>query len=194
MLSLRYSMGLCAIALSCTLAAHGDVVNFDAQAAGASNVFTGTVNSPLAIGDATFTGGQLLINEAGSVDLTGVYATTDLVSGAYTNPLQITFATPVSGFSILVTNNIPDTFTAADNLGDSSSAFLALNSEQTFSLSGSGITSVTISAANNSSWDFAIDNVTFTPTTAATPEPSSLVLLGTGLAALARFGRRRRVA
>ena len=189
---LRHSMSLCAIALCCTFAAHADVVNFDAQAAGAPDVFTGVVNSPLTIGSATFTGGELLINETGSVDETGVYATAS-VGGGYTDPLNITFSSPVSGFSIVVTNNIADTFTVADNLGDSSSAFLVLDSEHTFSLSGSGISSVTISSANQSDWDFAIDNVTFAPA-AATPEPSSLALLGTGLAALVRFGRRRRAA
>ena len=190
---LRHSMSLCAIALCCTFAAHADVVNFDAQATTAPDVFTGAINSPLTIGSATITGGQLLNNEILAVDKTGVYATAS-VTGGYTNPLTITFSSPVSGFSIEVTNNIADTFTVADNLGDSSSDFLSLNSEQTFSLSGSGISSVTISAADGSSWDFAIDNVTFTPAAAPTPEPSSLALLGTGLAALVRFGRRRRAA
>ncbi len=195
MLSVRYAISLCAVTLSCTLAAHADVVNFDAQASGASSFFNGTVNSPLTIGNATFTGGQLIKAESGaSPDQTGVYATASL-AGGYTDPLHITFSSPVSGFSILVTNLVADTFTVADNVGDSSSDAIGADSQQTFSLAGSGITSVTISSANQANWDFAIDNVTFTPgTVAATPEPSSLALLGTGLAALARFGRRRRVA
>lgn len=194
---LRHTISLCAVALCCALAAHADVVNFDAQAVGAPTAFNGTVNSPLVIGTATFTGGQLLVNEIGpSADQTGVYATVSptFVAGSYTNPLDITFSSPVTGFSILVTNVIADTFTVADNVGDSSSMFVDAGSEQTFTLGGTGITSVTISTTD-ASWDFAIDDVTFSPAAVtATPEPSSLALLGTGLAALVQFGRRRRTA
>ena len=172
--------------------ARADTINFDAQAVGAPNGFNGSVNSPLVIGDATFTGGQLLINETSSVDETGVYATTDIVAGAYTDPITITFSQAVSAFSIEVTNNEPDTFTVADNLGGSETLALPLLAQQTFDLSGTGITSVTVSAADTSFFDYAIDNVSFTPV--ATPEPGtlSLTLIGVGLSGLMMVIRKRK--
>jgi len=169
--------------------AEATTIDFEAQAAGAGSVFTGAVNSPLVIGIATFTGGQLLKNETASVDLTGVYATTNLIAGAYTNPLVITFSAPVSAFSIEVTNNFADTYTVADNVGDTSSLLLPALAQQVFSLNGVGITSVTIAATNRASFDFAIDNVQFTA--AAVPEPATLTLTALGLAAFVRRRRRR---
>ena len=64
---------------------------------------------------------------------------------------------------------------------------------QTFSLSDSGITSVTIGSADTSFWDFAIDDVQFTPI-AATAEPKGPlpVLSALGVAVLlAQLARRR---
>jgi hypothetical protein len=171
--------------------ASATVIDFEAQAAGRGGVFTSTVDSPLVIGTATFTGGELLKNETNSVDLTGVYATASFAAN-HVNPLTINFSAPVSGFSILVSNNFADTYTVADNLGGSSSLALALNSMQTFTLPDAGITSVTIRAANSSSYDYAIDNVSFTPQ--AVPEPSTMMLGGIGAVAGLGYGavRRRR--
>ena len=185
---------LCTFVMSAAFAgsvtAHATTIDFDAQATGAPSAYTGVLNSPLAIGSATFTGGQLLNNEIFSTDTTGVYATTNLSAGAYTNPIVISFSAPVSGFSLVLTNNIADTFTVTDNLGDTISAALGTNASHTFSLNGSGITSVRASEAGNS-FNFAIDNVTFSPVAAATPEPSTFALLGTGALGLLGFARRR---
>ena len=117
---------LCTIVMSAALAgtfsAHATTIDFDAQATGSPSAYSGVLNSPLAIDTATFTGGQLLNNEIFSTDTTGVYATTNLSAGAYTNPIVIAFSAPVSGFSLVLTNNIADTFTVTDNLGDTVSA------------------------------------------------------------------------
>jgi hypothetical protein len=51
-----------------------------------------------------------------------------------------------------------------------------------FSLSGIGITTVDITSANADGWDFAIDNVTFTPGASHVPEPRSFGLLLLALA------------
>jgi hypothetical protein len=169
------------------------LINFNDQAAGRGGVFTGNVDSPLTIGIATFAGGELLNHEMNGVDHTGVYATISpkLVSGAYTNPLTISFSQTVSNFSLEVTNNLADSFTVADNVGDSQSMSLGNNSQAYFTLSGPGITSVTIGAANTTLWDFAIDNVRFTSST-VTPEPATWALIASAVPALAVYGWRRR--
>ena len=168
--------------------ASGSVIDFEAQAANRGGNLTGIPDSPLTIGIATFTGGELrsgLINLP--ADETGVYASEGLFGSGETNPLVITFATPVSDFSVLVANGDAQnqTYTVSDELGDSAIVTLALsgslnNAAKTVALSGSDITTVSITSANVSFWNFAIDNVTFS----AVPEPMSvsLVLVGLGVA------------
>jgi hypothetical protein len=158
------------------------IIDFEAQTSHGAN-FDGLLDSPLVIGIATFTGGEVLGAESGSVDITQVYATNG--GQSYANPIVIAFSSPVSGFSVLVTNNIGDTFTVADNVGDSQSMVLGGSATQVFTLSGVGITQVTVSEGGPLAleWDFAIDNVTFT--TGAVPEPGTLALLGAGLAVIA---------
>ena len=167
--------------------ASATVIDFEAQAANRGGNLTGIPDSPLTIGIATFTGGELrfgLINLP--ADETGVYVSEGLFGSGETNPLVITFATRVSDFSVLVANGDAQnqTYTVSDQLGDSASVTLALsgslnNAARTVALSGSDITTVSITSANVSFWNFAIDNVTFS----AVPEPMSvsLVLVGLGV-------------
>ena len=180
--------------------AFASVVDFQAQAANHGGNLTGIPDSPLTIGIATFTGGELrdgLINFP--ADETGVYASEGLFGSGETNPLVIAFATPVQGFSLLVANGDSQnqTYTVSDNVGDSTTFTLALsgslsNPARTVSLPGAGITSVLITSANTDFWNFAIDDVTFTvaaPT--AAPEPASGLLLAMGLVGLLGYGWRR---
>jgi hypothetical protein len=184
---------LCAAAiwLGSAVTAKADLINFEAQGTGASSIFTGAVNSPLVISVATFTGGQLLNDEIASTDETAVYATTNLLGGAYTDPLVIHFSTAVSSFSILLTNEIGDTFTVADNMGGSQSAAVGTDTSHTFSLSDSGITSVTIASSSTAEWDFAIDNVQFTQVASAVPEPSGWLLLASVVGIVGGLARRK---
>lgn len=167
---------LCFTTLLASFPLQAATIDFEAQGAGAPPAFNNTLNSPLTIGIATFSGGQLLKNEASSADTTAVYAT---AGGApYLNPLTISFFQPINGFSLAVTNNTPDTYTVAGNVGGSQSLSLNANAFQIFNLAGAGITSVTISSATPVFWDFAIDDVTFSTGSTAVPEPALFVPAG----------------
>lgn len=173
------------------------VVTFEDQAASRGGDLTGIPDSPLTIGIATFSGGELLNAEVGlPSDQTGVYASQGLFGSGETNPVTITFASPVSGFSILIANGDDvRSYTVSDDLGDTTTMSLSSTGSLgvgTFSLSGNGLTSVSIISANVDAWDFAIDDVTFTPATAA-PEPQSLLLIGVGLVLLLAVHGMRRI-
>jgi hypothetical protein len=184
-----------AIALLSMAHARASTIDFESQAAGRGGALTGIPDSPLVIGIATFTGGELRHAEISlPADQTGVYATEGLF-GSDGNPLIITFSMPVTSLSLLVLNGeaANQTYTLFNNLGDSVHAQLALpgslqNSAATLSLSGRGITAVSVQSANNDFWNFAIDNVTFTPV----PEESTCLLLAGGAGFLACASRRRR--
>ncbi|MBV8833808.1 MAG: PEP-CTERM sorting domain-containing protein [Acidobacteriaceae bacterium] len=164
-------------------AVNATTIDFEAQGTSAPSTFNTTLNSPLVIGIATFTGGKLLKNEAVAVpppaETSAVYATTGFLTG-YTDPLVITFTQPVSNVSLIVTNQTPDTYTLADNLGHSSSLAIGNNVNQMLSLTDTGATQVTIGTNATVGWDFAIDNVTFTVSSA--PEPNTIALMALGLA------------
>jgi hypothetical protein len=176
--------------------AFASVIDFEAQAANRGGNLTGIPDSPLTLGIATFTGGELrdgLINLP--ADESGVYASEGLFGSGETNPLVIVFAVPVSGFSVLVANGDAQnqSYTVSDDLGESTTFPLALsgslvNAAKTVALSGSGITTVSITSANANFWNFAIDNVTFD----AVPEPGSGFLALGGLGVAFWRGRKRR--
>jgi hypothetical protein len=171
------------------------VINFDAQAAGSGGNLTGIPDSPLTIGIATFTGGELREGEVGlNADQTGVYATQGLFGSGETNPLTITFASPVNGFSLFVANGDDvRTYIVSDNLGNSITKSLPSAGSlgaATFSLPGNGLTTVFVTSGNTNAWDFAIDNVSFTATT-STPEPNSLLLLSSALLFLISVAGKR---
>jgi len=174
------------------------LITFDPQASGHGGNLTGIPDSPLIIGIATFTGGELLNAEVGlNADQTGVLASQGLFGSGETNPLTITFASPVSDLSVFVVNGDDvRSYTVADNLGRSMTMSLSsagASGSATFSLPGPGVTSVDITSANADAWDFAIDDVTFDAAT-TTPEPESWLLLGFGLVFLATLCRKKRAA
>ncbi len=174
------------------------VIDFEAQTVATGGSSTGIPDSPLSIGTATFTGGELLRGELGlSVDQTGVYATEGLFGSGETNPLVITFASPVSDFSVYVANaDAAESYTISDNLGDSVTMSLASVAGQgaaTFSLPGNGLTTVDVASLDVNTWGFAIDNVTFSTSTPI-PEPPLLFAVGSGLALFIALRRKRRIA
>ena len=162
----------------CVTAISAATIDFEAQGPNAPSTFTGTLNSPLIIGIATFTGGQLLKNEVNTgPDTTVVYATTGNLP-LYTDPIVVTFAQPVDNVGLLVTNLAPDIYTLADNKGNFiTSAQLNAGDSSMLNLTDSGVTRLTISSAVLFGWTFAIDNVTYTPSTTVVPEPPTAILL-----------------
>jgi hypothetical protein len=183
------------LAFAAVIPASATVVDFEAQAAARGGNLIGIPDSPLTIGIATFTGGELLKAEVGlNADQTGVYATEGLFGSGESNPLVITFASPVSNFSIFIANGDDvRNYTVSDNLGDSVMMSLASAGglgAGTFSLASNGLTTVDITSANADAWDFAIDNVTFTQAPSI-PEPGSMLLLGGGLALLVSLRRSK---
>ncbi|MBV8832652.1 MAG: hypothetical protein JO108_25910, partial [Acidobacteriaceae bacterium] len=145
-------------------------IDFDAQAASRGGNLTGIPDAPLTIGIATFTGGELLNAEIGlNADQTGVYATEGLFGSGETNPLVITFASPVEDFSIFVANGEDmRNYTVSDNVDDAITKSLpsaGAAGAATFALSGGAITTVYVTSANTDGWEFVIDNISFaTPT------------------------------
>lgn len=186
-----------ALVVSAPAAAAITTIDFEAQGAGAPSFFPSpNPSGPLTISGVTLSGGTLLKNESGSTDLSAVYATTNLVSGAYANPLLVNFSSTVNAFSFDLVNEIADTYTLLANNGLTQTFVVAANATQSFSLSGAGITNFTI-AASGSRFDFAIDNLVFNTTAAAVPEPASwaMMLLGFGaIGGAMRLGRRKSMA
>jgi hypothetical protein len=176
-------------AFSTMTPATATTIDFDVQAGNRGGNLTGIPDSPLMIGIATLTGGELLSGEVGlNADTTGIYASEGLFGSGETNPLVITFTMPVQNFSVFVLNG-DDTrsYTVSDNLGNSITKSLAsagaLGGAE-FALPGSGLSTVEISSANADAWDFAVDNLTFTDITNSTPEPEASLLLSAGLGLL----------
>lgn len=168
-------------------------IDFEAEAANAGGFLTGIPDSPLTVGLATFTGGELRGAEIGLfADQSGVYATQGVFGSGETNPLTIHFSVAVGGFSVYVANgDNTATYTVSDDLGDSTSASLpstGAGGARIFSLPGIGIRAVDISSSNADGWNFAIDNVVFT----AVPEPGPLLFSLMGFVLLGGLARRRR--
>jgi hypothetical protein len=104
------------------------------------------------------------------VNQSSVYGTST-GCGDCQNTIAIAFARPVQDFSVLVMNGetIDVSYTVLSSSGETQTKSLAPNfasGAQTFSLSVSGITSVTIRRELPASfWDFLIDDVRFSEAT-----------------------------
>jgi hypothetical protein len=132
-----------------------------------SSVF-GSVQPPLTVGIATFSGGQILNGTTFlPADQSTVYGTASFCSGCGSS-INISFSQPVSDFSMLVLNGQTFTviYTAEDNTGAMQTIVLAANFQSgsgTLSLPTTGIHSVSLTS-NAAQFDFFIDNVDFVAT------------------------------
>lgn len=145
--------------------AAGQSVTIDFEQFSGPSVFT-SADPPLTVDVATFTGGQLL-NAATFLpaDPSNVYGTAFFCSGCLPT-LTIDFSEPVSDVSFLLLNGqtFVVTYFIMDDQGDMHTISLAPNFDSgagIVSLASDGVMMVTISG-NTGSWDFLIDNVTYT--------------------------------
>jgi hypothetical protein len=136
----------------------------------------------LQVGDATFSGGAILSAVEGlPANQTTVYGTAVGCGEGYECEITITFSSPVSNVEVDVFNGVLESavsYTVTDNLGGSQTKEIAAASDSgmaTFELSGSGITSVTISpttGCTSDAWAFFIDNVRFDTVESPPPPPT----------------------
>jgi len=131
------------------------------------NRFCPPAGPPLTIDGATFSGGAILSAVEGlPANQSTVYGTSDCAGFACA--ITITFSSPVENFSVDVLNGMlePVSYTVTSNLGETVTKTIAASQSsgaETFTLTGSGITSVTITPTGGCStfWDFLIDKVQF---------------------------------
>jgi hypothetical protein len=185
------------VLLGMAINAKADSINFSDQPAGSNAFPTSTGPHSVTEGLATFNGGTILTDETSAAVAGNVYGTVSnsIVPTTFTflNPLTIIFSQAVSNLSLVVVNNVADTFVLRDNNGNSISAAFGLNSTNgILTLNDTNILSATI-GATGSGWDFALSGGSYdapsSPT--PTPEPSTLIMLSTGLLGLVGVARRK---
>jgi len=183
----RSILPLLALALAVPFVAKADTIDFSTFPYGPLSSADG-VTFTLAGGNV---GGTPAVGSFGTPSLgnspTGNYPTSD--------QLIFTFSGPASGISAYFNNfgaNFASTVTAYDGATPLSTTDIGgfdCDSGCDVTIPGSDVTSVVFDN-HGSNWEYGVYTFTFTPG-ASTPEPSSLVLLGTGILGLAGAARRR---
>lgn len=152
-------------------------------------------------GQVTFDGGVVLTNTTNlPADETSVYGTAHFGNPTLTNPLTITFESPIHNFFLDVLNGLTQdvTYEMSDNTANLADFTLAPNlssGQKTIGFAATG-TQVKIFALpkDTPTWDFFIDNIHFNENLPPSiPEPTPLMLMGVGLlgvAGILRAGKR----
>jgi hypothetical protein len=187
------------LALSATAQAGPVAVDFSVlMVAGVDHAVDITTPSSITLNGVTFTYDNFgtPINELGDP----VFAQAQAF-GIFGNPnngvLEMSFATPVTGLSFLYSNLSNTVGPVEDALlallgfpnGDLNGIVITpgnLNDSLTFDYQGPAFSVASLYFAVEAQY-FTIENITYTPV----PEPSTLLLLGSGLAGLAGLGWRR---
>ncbi|MEZ5893956.1 MAG: VPLPA-CTERM sorting domain-containing protein [Parvularculaceae bacterium] len=195
-------------------AAHASVINFDDQGLTGPSLFASTSQMDLNLNidgvNVTFEGGTILDNTAFLPgNSTAVYGTADFAGVGYTNPLTITFDSPISNFfmDIFNGNTAPVSYLVQDNMGNSTSFSLDANNTGAFQTVGFAATGSVITVLAMlpdvqacCDWDFFVDNIHFNEDLPPdlggkeVPLPAALPLFFAGITGLGMASRRRRKA
>jgi uncharacterized protein (TIGR03437 family) len=123
-----------------------------------------TLTVPTSIGNVVFAGGVLTDDTTYvTADQSAVYGTE--AGGGYSNPITITFPSPITNLSLTVINGEPytESYTVSDNAGHSSS--FSVPSVSSSGVQGVGFQAagsvITISTADPQ-WDFFVGSLSFT--------------------------------
>ena len=186
-----YIVAAALLCLVCGVNASADIINLEDQSG--PSVFGGpaqTLNYSTSSGPLSITGGTVLTGTTNlPADETSVYGTA-FFGGGLSNTITMTFTSPINNFffDLLNGQTYTETFTVADNLGNSQSFTLAPNlSLGVVTVGFPTVGSVITITTADPSWDFFIDNIGFNQATpgTATPEPGTMLLLGAGVLGLA---------
>lgn len=204
----KFSGFLCSVLLIFGLAfpVHAIVIDFEGLPPGPS-VFSSAgsaqvLSIPTTIGNVVFEGGVILTNTANlPANQTSIYGTASFAGPSYINPLTVTFPDPITNFFLDVYNGntIDVTYRVEDDIGNFFEQTLVPNlsggeTQVAFAATGTEVTIEAITLGTSTAWDFFIDNITFNeplPNNNAVPEPTTMLLLGSGLVSLVGMGRRR---
>ncbi len=195
-------LAICLGVIGVTPYAKAEVINFDDQGLSGPSLFVNAVPSPqpldiaTGIGNVHFAGGVILTNTAAlPANQTSLYGAASFGINL-SNPLTITFPTNISNFFLDVYNG--ETFnvdyTVSDNLGNTATFNLAPNLNGGTTQIGFAATGNLVSVASitlpTTTFDFFIDNIHFNEALPGVPVPSTMLLLGSGLAALVAVRRK----
>lgn len=150
----------------------------------------------------TIAGGVILQDEFPETGYLGsVYATASTNAGVgasatLTNPLTFSFVQSVSDLQVSIVNAMTGNYELSDSAGHTivnltgiSGTITLMNTGSMFDLTYLGSSMTTAS----SSWDYAIDGITFNPASTTVPEPATWTILMSGIALMGFAARRRYV-
>jgi hypothetical protein len=169
----RFSPVLGLLALA-GLSLSGQQITIDFSQFSGPTQYANTQAAPyLSTMGATFGGGAILTHETNIVVGGTVYGTAQICLNC-TPGMTINFATPVSGFSVLLINGLPNTVTYQinDHFGITNVTLTSF-ATQVVSLPDMNITELFIQSSTGGSveWDFSITNLKFTPAPAVLVDP-----------------------